>query len=268
MQEGMEKSKKKLVKETRTKRNKTSQKRKVSTSELQLNPDSSKEKNYTITTESVIPHIKSRNTSAILQGYTYFLNDYYSTFVSIGFDAESYAPILQISAQNHYFGVDSIKFSRVQWVTFYEAKENIEERLNISAEQIDDGQFFFHGSIINEKATDTVKIDFMTFNNTTCIVFTQNEVSVILTKLEFIKLTDLNDFFNFTLIYNNSVKFYIKEYCENYVTSCKNQSVKKMDSKAFKPPMDLRPPINYFRLFHEIPYVYDNICNINTSNKM
>lgn len=204
---------------------------------------------------------RSRNTVTVLQGYTYFLNACYTSFVSIGFSSEDFSPIVQISAKNGLLGVDSISFTRGAWSKIYANKEFIAERLNTSQNLVSADNIFMN--INNNNINDNVKLDFADLNNTKYIVFTQNNVTVTLTNNEFQKLMDLSDFFNTTLIYNNSVQYFIKEYCSRYASSCKNLNVKRMDSTAYTSPMESRPPINYFRLFHEIPYVYENISSYN-----
>lgn len=203
---------------------------------------------------------RSRNNISILQGYTYFLNTQHSTFVTIGFSSKDFSPIAQISTQNQHFGVDSIHFNRNQWSTIYAGRETITKKMDTSGDEGDNifGNEFF--TLLKDH--NIVKIDFMGFNDMRCVVFTQNHISVVLNKKEFENLMLLNDFINTSLIYNNSVQFFIREYCERYIASCKNLNVEKMDPSSYTSPMDSRPPINYFRLFSEIPFIYEKVTEI------
>lgn len=82
----------------------------------------------------------------------------------------------------------------------------------------------------------------------------QKKETIVLTQEEFCKLLILNEFIQFTFVYNNSVRFYIHEYCNQYEYTCKNNSLSVLDLTWFTQPRDIRPPINYFRLFCEILY--------------
>lgn len=210
--------------------------------------------------KSTVTVVKSRNTLSLLQGYVYFLNTSCSTFVTVGFSTSDFIPMVQISTQNYHFGIDSVNFTRNQWSTIYGNRTFIEECLETEAAEVKTKQT---GLSTNSKDGNIIKIDFLDFNNSICIVFTQNDVSLVLTKIEFQNLMILNDFLHTTLIYNNSVQYFIKEYLDRYIAICKNMNVKKLDSSSYTAPMDLRPPINYFRLFSEIPYMYENVTEIN-----
>lgn len=183
----------------------------------------------------------------ILCGYTYFINNQQTTHVTIGFSVADFTPIVRTSVI-HFQAVDSVDFTHHLWNLLIENKNYIIDCFDSKHSPITNVILYTD----NDDKELSITVDFMTFNNNVCIVLTQKSSTIVLTKSEFSKLVSLNDFFKYTFIYNHSVKYYVAEYCNMYEDVCKKYSRGELDCTWFTQPRDVRPPINYFRLFNEL----------------
>lgn len=197
----------------------------------------------------------SKNIVNVLNGYNYFLNNTQTKYVSVGFSTVDFSPIVKISVHNSNMSPDYVIFDQKHWTIFHANKELLEERMKMDTMHEGNHNFFYKGELDN-----FLEVTFMDFNDSTCLLLTQNNTSTLLRNSEFSRLMDLADFITSTLIYNSSVQYFVREYCERYWANCESMGVKKLNASMYIAPTEIRPPINYYRLFHEIPLLYDLFC--------
>lgn len=187
------------------------------------------------------------DTPVLLHAYTYFINETCSSYVTVGFSAEDYMPIVGIGAACTIpGGTQIIIFNTDSWELLCKNGKKIIDLLEKHEYSMEALKMF-------NVFENYMEIDFL--YNPNLIEFAQHTSCVQLSKKEFHNLMKLFDFISSTLIYNNSIKHFVKNYCEKYVKG-------KLDSSS-----EFNCSVNYFRLFSELKFYDDKINNVKPSEK-
>lgn len=206
------------------------------------------------------PEYTNSNDINVLSSYTYFLNSSNTTYISVGFKIYDCTPCVKLCVLNYWMGKDILIFNQEAWTSFTSFESTIRKMF---AREMDDDTRNKHLNYLNA-IFKQFQINFFGVDNCQSLIISQNNSSVLLSSDEFERICTLSEFVKITLIYNSSVQFYVKNYFEKYIETCKNLGCDKLEPSQYTTSSEHRQPANFFRLFHEISFFCDNINMINS----
>lgn len=177
--------------------------------------------------------LKYQPPNQLLLSYTYFFDEKYAKYISIGFNIADFKPNIII---NH-IGEASVTLDLVDWICIFIAKQQeIDEAFK--SDKLENKKFSCAKNLnvqLNGKL-QVLKID----NNS----FTYDEWKI---------LHELNDYIQCVMFWCKQLTADVKNYYNLYVAKCVEKYVYRLDITEFFVPPDSISRCNFSRMFYELP---------------
>lgn len=203
---------------------------------------------------------KNEIVPSLLLSHTYFLNENHTSYISIGFNINTFMPVI-ILYKNTVFHVLSTDF----WTTtIFNSLENIKNHFicesNISFTEL-------------PKINGNCDVKLTCRNNERRILFTSGGKKIILNAEEWEHVHASSSFLQSIINWSDTIWQDVWNYYNLYILKCFERRMFSLEMKDFFiPPIVGCKFFNYSRLFNEIPILcknklindyYSNICKEN-----
>lgn len=173
----------------------------------------------------------------LLLNYTYFLNDEYTKYISIGFQQKDFKPGVII----HSIGENCVELSFFEWLSLFVYIPEIDNAFQTQKME----------KII--VVTDEIYIKYYKDNNQ--LLLRKNATIIQITKADWIMFLRLTEFFSFIFNWYNQTSEIAKNYYIEYIDKCKQNGVTYLDSSSYFEPKTMKKNCNFSRLFYEIGFM-------------
>lgn len=196
---------------------------------------------------------KNESVPFLLLAYTYYLNNEYTKYISLGYNAKT----LEASIVLHHIGKSFVELNCYEYTNVILLSDHIQA-------------YFYPETGVEDSINNRyVNIKFSEFSGIKHVVFTDNRSqqknhSIRLNYSEWERMQELMGFFSpLTLWYKTTAKD-VKKYYNHYVKICCDTNRIRLNNQDFFTPNDVpsddlthasvgSPSFNYSRLFYEIP---------------
>ena len=174
----------------------------------------------------------------LLLSYTYFLDNYNKSLISVGYDTNLLLPIILLIKQPNNFVI--IEFSKFKIINNFRKEINKYFIGDTSSPIIQSSDF----SLLRGKQRGLTIAD--------------GDCKITLKEKEWNRLYKFIPFINEVINYQYKTAYLVSDFYESYLKQCTEQSVLKLNQLPVTPYEVDTNTINYSRLFYEIPVLCEN----------
>lgn len=197
----------------------------------------------------------------LLLSHTYFLNDQHTSYLSIGFDTESFKPAIVLFKNTVFHQMCVETWTTSVYNNWQTIKNHFMGQNNILFEELP------------KTTTNDCSVKLTCRGSQRRILFTDGCKKIILNYEEWVRAEELLSFLQSVINWSETVWQQVAAYHHIYMMKCYNQKSYSLDTiDFFIPPITGHNFFNYARLFNEIPVLckqqlinkyYSNVCEQN-----
>lgn len=170
----------------------------------------------------------------LLLAYTYFLNNEYTKYISIGYQQDDFKTGIVL----HDIGENCVVLSSFDWLSLFIyiteidcafSEQKLENPINVTSELI---------------------LKYNVPNN--CIIVSKDSAELKITRGDWQIFVQLTEYFSFVLNWYNQTSAIAKNYYDEYVAKCIENNLPYLNSSHYFSPKNCNKNCNFSRLFYEI----------------